>query len=211
MTNPGPSTSGRSLSVRQLTFLFLLAVAVCAVFFALGFVVGNNQSASRQGPSAEQVAPHSEIPPTVNPPAQDSPPPASPAVSNSTPGSSGVIEQDLKGPVAPPPQVASAGRNSQARANPPQNQAASPVPATASARPRRSESRGMMVQVAASHTKRQARSLVNRLRARGFHAMLIIPRGSGIYRVQVGPFSSRREALRAARRLSREGFRPFIR
>jgi cell division septation protein DedD len=68
-----------------------------------------------------------------------------------------------------------------------------------------------MVQVAASHTEAHARSLVYKLRERGFRAVMIEPRDGGIYRVQVGPFTSRHAAITTARRLTRDGYRPFIR
>lgn len=214
MSNAGPQTSGRSLTVRQVALLLLLGVAVCAVFFALGFVVGQNQSGSAQGPVAEQVAPHSEIPPTVNPSAQESEsqPPASATASTVSPLSSGVVEQDLKSgnPPLPPPTPPSGAQNGE-QIKSPEARTEPPVSA-ASARPQRAaEPRGIMVQVVASRNAAHARALVRRLRQHGFHAVLIASRRRNIYRVQVGPFRSRQSAERAVRNLSREGFRPFIR
>jgi cell division septation protein DedD len=211
MANPAPPAGARSLSVRQLALIFFLAVAVCAVFFALGFVVGNNQNASRGEPTAEQVAPHSEIPPTANPSAQESQPTVNPPLSASNSGSSAVVEQDLRSATTPTPAATSVERSARGVSRPPQTETASPSSPPGSGPVRSSEPRGIMVQVAASHAERHARSLVHSLRARGFPAVLIGPGGSGIYRVQVGPFRSRREATRVARRLSRDGFRPFIR
>jgi cell division septation protein DedD len=208
MANQGPVT-GRSLSVRQLTFIFFLGVFVCAVFFSFGYVLGRNQSASREAQSVEQVAPRSEIPPTVNPPAPGSQPPASSVATSSGPGASNVIEQDLKGAgeTAPPPVASS--RTAERATNP--VQIPSPNPEAASAPDRAPAPRGIMVQVAASRTEVHARSLIRKLRERGFRAVLIAPRGSSIYRVQVGPFRSRQQAMEAARKLRREGFRPFVR
>lgn len=210
MPNQG-SGSGRSLSVRQLMFIFFLAVTVCAIFFALGFVLGSNQNASRQAQSVEQVAPHSEIPPAVNPSAQESQSSGNASAAAPGVGSSGVTEQDLKdgGIPAPPPPVSS--RSSETKANPAQVQPSSLESEAISAPARSPASQGIMVQVAASRTEGHAQSLVHKLRERGFRAVLIEPRGSKIYRVQVGPFTSRREAVRTVKRLTREGYRPFIR
>jgi DedD protein len=211
MSNPGPAAGPRSLSVRQLVVIFFLAVAVCAVFFALGFVVANNQNTSRAEPTAEQVAPHSEIPPTVNPPEQESQAAATPPASESKPDSSTVVEQDLKSGAAPPLPAAPVERTTKEISTPSSTEAASPSSPAVPVPIRSSEPRGIMVQVAASHTEAHARYLVHSLRARGFSAVLIAPRGAHVYRVQVGPFRSRREATRTARLLSQDGFRPFIR
>jgi cell division septation protein DedD len=211
MTTPRPAGTAGSLSVRQLALLFFLAVAVCAVFFALGFVVGNNQNASRGEPTSEQVAPHSEVPPTVNPSAQQEPPPTNPPRADSKPGASSIVEQDLNSGAAPPTPVAPVQQIAPEMSHPPQTTAHSPRSEATSGPVRSSEPRGIMVQVAASHGEAHARSLTHRLRARGFPALLIGPGSSGIYRVQVGPYRSRRAAANAAARLRRDGFRPFVR
>ncbi len=71
-----------------------------------------------------------------------------------------------------------------------------------------------MIQVAATHTEQDAQSLVKTLAAHGYHARLVTPQQAGardsLYRVQVGPFGSREEAIRTLHKLSREGFKPFI-
>jgi cell division protein FtsN len=194
-----PSTGGRGLSVRQLALIFFGAVAVCAVFFALGYVVGNNQAASGAVPSVEQVPTRAEIPPTVNPPAE-SPQDAAPASSSNT-QSSTVIEQNLK------------AQSAAAAPSP-----AAEIPAHAAARPasynrvvpRASAPHGIMIQVAASHTKRAAQSLAGQLKSHGYPAVLVAARGAHIYRVQVGPFASSQQATKVLHALSRRGFRPFI-
>ncbi|HTV53596.1 MAG TPA: SPOR domain-containing protein [Terriglobia bacterium] len=207
MANPVPADSPRSLSVRQLVVIFFLAVAVCAVFFALGFVVGNTQNASRTEPTVEQVAPHSEIPPTVNPSVQESQPP----VSESKPGGPTVVEQDLKSGSMPPLPAEPVERSTKEMSSPSPSDATSPSSPVVFVPVRSSEPRGIMIQVAASHAEAHARSLVHNLRARGFSAVLIAPRGARVYRVQVGPFRSRREAATVVGRLRRDGYRPFIR
>jgi len=59
----------RGLSAVQLVLIFLGGVAVCALFFSAGFLVGYNERLSKAPPVAEQVSPPSEIPPVVAQPA----------------------------------------------------------------------------------------------------------------------------------------------
>lgn len=204
--------NSRGLSVRQLTAIFFGAVAVCAMFFALGFLWGRNGRAhNASATTLEQVPPPSEIPPTVNPPAQSSDSNAA-GVNPASDSSSSVTEQDLKPTVPTPSQT-----TSQTAPPAPQKAPAATNSSPVKSAPEPSEessSRKIMVQVAAVHTKRDARSLVRKLKGRGYHARLLTPREARahdhLYRVQVGPFSSRNEALPALHKLSREGFKPFI-
>jgi rare lipoprotein A len=193
-----PPGALRSLSVRQLILIFFGAVGVCAVFFALGFLVGSN--GRTPNPSA------SEIPPTVNQPLESS---DSGATSNSKSQTPAVIEQDLK-PTSVSPTSAS---------SPPQRTSPTTPSSTPTAAMQRVEEEStegkVMVQVAATHTEQDAQSLVKTLTAHGYHVRLVTPQQSGardnLYRVQVGPFASRQQALPTLHKLSREGFRPFIR
>ena len=59
-------TSG--LSTGHLLFVFLVGVAVCAVFFSLGFLVGYNERSSKEEVVSERVTTPPVIPPTVIPP-----------------------------------------------------------------------------------------------------------------------------------------------
>ena len=60
----------RGLSAHHLILLFLAGVAVCGVFFSLGFLVGFNERFSRSAPPTERVTAPAAIPPAVNPPAE---------------------------------------------------------------------------------------------------------------------------------------------
>ncbi len=72
------------------------------------------------------------------------------------------------------------------------------------------------VQVMALSESNRANALALRdgLRAKGFQAYVVLPRGAdgkGIYKVRIGRFAGREEALRLAERLKREeGFRPLV-
>lgn len=200
-TRSEPSGSWRGLSVRQLTLIFLGAVGVCAMFFALGYLVGANGRPANNGLTAEQVPPPSEIPPTVNPPAQSSPLPEPETSPGSQPS---VIEQDIK-PTAVPTH-SSAAPEAKTTPQSVRTTLQPSIPPT--------PTRGLMIQVAASHTEADASQLVKTLRAQGYHSVLITPQEAGmhdhIYRVQVGPYGSRPLALAAMRKLNQKGFHPFI-
>jgi len=199
------------LSVRQLTLIFLGAVGVSAMFFALGFLVGNNRRSAGSAPNVEQVSPPGEIPPVANPPLQSSQS-AGPAPDSAAGAGSPIVEQDIKPqsapsqkpqPDSPVPAPASAAAH------------ASPPPVSMQAPPRAGEAgSSVMLQVAALRTQREARSLVRRLKVHGFAAVLLTPQEAGthdrMYRVRVGPYVSRSKALAAQKRLKRAGFKSFI-
>ncbi len=63
----------KGLSTRHLILVFLAGVAVCGVFFSLGFLVGYNERSARMAPVTERVATPATIPPTVNTPLETTP------------------------------------------------------------------------------------------------------------------------------------------
>jgi cell division septation protein DedD len=74
---------------------------------------------------------------------------------------------------------------------------------------------GFTVQIAASRTKQDAEALVKILEGRGYPVFLITPEyahsNDNLYRVQVGPFTSKDDAEKVRTKLTQEGFKPFIR
>jgi cell division septation protein DedD len=74
---------------------------------------------------------------------------------------------------------------------------------------------GFTVQVAASRTKEDAEALVKILESRGYPVFLVTPEyahaNDNLYRVQVGPFTSKDDAEKVRTKLTQEGFKPFIR
>lgn len=201
----------KGLSARYLILVFLVGVAACAIFFSLGFLVGYNERTSRSPGPTEQVTPTGVIPPTVNPPldtvqttAKETrsatvPPIASPPPAEAAP--EGKASSNPTGVLAPPPNPRPAARA-----------AASSSPARGSRA--RQEEPGFTVQVAASREKADAEKLVKELKARGFAVFVVMPEYSeakdSLYRVQVGPFATREEAVRVRDRIAKEGFKPFI-
>src|SRR5208337_4948518 len=74
----------KGLSTRHLILVFLAGVAVCAVFFSLGFLVGYNEKSTRMAPVTERLAAPATIPPTVNIPPETVPVGSSSAASSTT-------------------------------------------------------------------------------------------------------------------------------
>jgi cell division septation protein DedD len=74
---------------------------------------------------------------------------------------------------------------------------------------------GFTVQIAASRTKQDAEALVKVLEGRGYPVFLVSPEyahaNDNLYRVQVGPFTSKEDAEKVRAKLMQEGFKPFIR
>ena len=183
------------LSVRQLVLLFLAGVAVCAVFFALGFVVGYNERPRVAGSG-------SVIPPVVNRPVDnDQPPPTStgsPAGKASEPQTERLSETERAESSEAPPvsQKPSNPRSDSSEAN------------------SRAEA-GIVLQVVASSSQKDAENLVSTLKSRGYPAFLVTPQqghaSDNLFRVQVGPFATRQNAEKFRKKLSDEGFHPFFR
>jgi cell division septation protein DedD len=195
-------TSGRTgksdekgLSVRYLVVVFLMGVAACAVFFSLGFLVGYNERPGRGSAATEEVVGPTMVPPLVNPPRET----GEGGSSAAAPASREPEAERVTGPAAIP-----------------DTQSAPPAPAkeTRAARPAETRS-GFTVQVIASSEQRDAQRVVDELKSRGYAVFLVKPQDSGLkdnlYRVQVGPFSTREEAERVRNRLVADGFKPFIR
>jgi DedD protein len=210
-------------SARHLVLMFLAAVAVCAVFFSLGFVVGYNHNPSRVIPVTENISGsgNGNIPPTINPPAGGSGQASSQGMEteNVSPGSASSpeplhpqslppepaatpqpkIQQPLKKPITQ--------RKPRSKPSPPERK----IPASRTAATSGSH---FAVQVMASSTRADAENLVKLLKSHGYHVFILSPQQAQtkdrLYRVQVGPFSSRVDADRARDKLESEGFRPFV-
>ena len=211
----------KGLSAGVLVVFFLVWVAVSAVFFSLGFLVGYNEQPSKAGPVTERITTTSIIPPTVNPPA-------------SAPTGSGEAFR------SEPKETASAASASLARPSTEVISKPSPKPSATTGKATGRESRvpdsgaasgsrtglaatgtagkavhtGFTVQVDALRHKQDAEALVKILKARHYPIFLVAPEYAhskdNLYRVQVGPFTTREDAERVRDRLSQEGFKPFI-
>ncbi len=198
-------TEERGLSARHLILVFLVGVAVCGVFFSLGFLVGYNERSSRTTPETERVTPPTVVPPPIN-----APPDSSPAKEAPPPANQGLSETDLTNPTA---------TNPPARQSPSPTENAQPAPERPPAPHQASESAStggpFAVQVTATRTKQDAETLVKLLKGRGYPVYLVTPEyaraNDNLFRVQVGPYQSREAAEKIKNKLAQEGFKPFIR
>lgn len=211
----------KGASARQLVLMFLAAVAVCAVFFSLGFVVGYNHAPSKVVPVTENVRPSGEIPPTVNSPSGGSSQtsPQGMETEKITPESASIPQPKQPAPVRP---KAAATKQSKASRTPkkavPRKAAESkPVPAPKPPTTLKASSASgfhFAVQVMASRTKVDAGNLVKLLKSHGYPAYVLTPQEANakdrLFRVQVGPFASRVAADTTRDKLVGEGFKPFV-
>lgn len=206
----------KGLSTRYLLMVFLAGVAVCAVFFSLGFLVGYNERSLKVVPVTENVTGSSSvIPPTINPPTSALG--TSSSTSFQPPGAGSADQISTESIQLEKSQKAQAP----APVNPPsaQTAVASPAPGVGqpatSAKPESSSpGQSLAVQVTALRDRAEAEALVKTLKRRGFAAFLLTPQAAHssdkLFRVLVGPFATRQEAEKAQAKLSRQGYRTFI-
>ena len=217
--NTDSRRDGKGLSTRHLILVFLAGVAVCGVFFSLGFLVGYNERSARMSPATERVTTPGAIPPAVNPPLETvpigtnggTPPSSSAPASPANPNAGSTSSSSQKTPET------SAGVEPPATSPPALSAKSEPAPDTAATSPEETKAAGnaFSVQVTAMRAKQDAESVVRVLRGRGYHALLVPPQHAhakdSLYRVQVGPFASRESAEKTLAKLKHEGFKPFIR
>jgi DedD protein len=197
----------RGLSARHLILVFLAAVAVCGVFFSLGFLVGYNERGSRMTPVTEHVTNPPLTPPVVSPPAESpqttataAKPPAVPPAAPVESKPSGAVAAPSTPSTAPAPKV-----ETQAEPVTP-----TPLPAASG-----EVGVGFTVQVTATRAKEDAEALVKILKARGYPVFMVAPEyahaNDNLFRVQVGPFTSRDDAEKVRKQLAADGFKPLDR
>lgn len=220
-----PEHVAKGLSAGQMVILFLAGAAVCALFFAAGFIVGYNEKSSTAAPVTEKLTESSDIPPVVT---QD--PPRQPGETSRK----GAKESKIASSEAPPeplrPQPRTSptaeGAEGQTRSEleprlPPAvmpSKGASPATAlgrTTHGTPSGPSASGMMIQVAATGTKVDAEKMVKALQTLSYPAILVTPQqahaSDNLYRVQVGPYATREIAEKIRARLIQDGFKqPFI-
>jgi cell division septation protein DedD len=211
----------KGFSAWHLVLIFLAAVAVCAVFFSLGFVVGYNQRPTRTSTQTETVTPTTNIPPTVNPPPETSSQSSTESLTTETVAPSPAKEPPAIHPhplaQAKPEQPTRPAQksvgNSKLRPSA-ERKPSAPRESRAEATAATGRNAHFAVQVIASRTRADAITLIRLLEARHYPVFLVSPKashtGDNLYRVQVGPYASRSEAERALHKLEREGFKPFI-
>ncbi len=200
----------KGISARRLILVFLAWVAVCALFFSLGFLVGYNERSSKGVAVTERVTGPSVIPPTVNPPAGEPAPADDDAAHSAAPTT--VQATPVKGSEGPSAasseMTAASARGSKSRESWAAESTSDPGHKTTL--PTSQELRtSFTVQVTASRTRQDAEALVGIVKARGYPVFLLAPdrahANDELFRVEVGPFASRDKAEKVRGRLAKEG------
>jgi DedD protein len=209
----------KGFSAWHLVLFFLAAVAVCAVFFSLGYVVGFNQRPEKTSTLSETVTPSTNIPPTVNPPSESSSSAGGVTTETLTPTPAAAPPVVQPQPVAPaiPEQKTRVAQESVTSSKPRSSAGRRPsipkeAPSEEAAAPR--QNGRFAVQVIAAKTHAGASKMARVLEARHYHVFIVSPKGThsgdSLYRVRVGPYASRSQAERVARKLKGEGFKAFV-
>ena len=199
----------KGTTFRAGVLLYLACIAVCGIFFSLGFLVGFNERGARaaNATTTEVVNGPATIPPTINPP-PDTGQTATPDSSTTrTPANAEpeteIISTKPSEPIsAPAAEKPSSAPSAKKRAD----EAATSPPALSET------GEGVTLQVAALRTRQDADTMVHLLKGRGYPVFMAGPGDSGdsLYRVEVGPFRTRAEADKAKDKLVQDGFKPFI-
>jgi cell division septation protein DedD len=172
------------LGNKQLISLFFVVVALCGVFFAVGYMIGRNTSkpASADGASTAAVAPAAA-------PAQESEPPRE-TVADTSPA-----------PVDTPPVATPAAPASVAPPEPEPVTKTRPVTET----PAVPVAGATYLQVTALR-RDDADKLVKTLREQSFPALLAASSKPDLFRVMVGPYHQTADVADAKARLKSLGF-----
>ena len=191
----------------RLLFMFLGMVALCAVFFGLGYSVGRTSA-----PSTTQAA---EPSPTVAATGAAKPSPLNPGDTAASPTPSSdqltfykAVEQKDSQPelTSKPPSEAKPEALSPAAAEEARLAAAAgmtPVTGTTPAL-------GYAVQIAAVSRKDDANALVKALRKKQYPVFIADNAPDKLFHVQVGPFPDLKEANAMKARLVADGYKPIV-
>jgi cell division septation protein DedD len=177
------------LGNKQLISLFFVVVALCGVFFAMGYMIGRNTSkpATPAPEGAPATATASPVPRSHVPQTEESEPP-----------------REASGAEAPPPASASADVEPAAARSAP-----TPAPATqtqaAHDSPIVPEAGATYLQVTALR-RADADNLVKTLREQNFPALLADSSKPDLFRVLVGPYHQTADVAEAKARLKSLGF-----
>jgi cell division septation protein DedD len=198
------------LGNKQLISLFFVVVALCGVFFAIGYMIGHNTSkstlASAEGGNAASASPATESP---VPRSQDSEPPRETAATDQ-PVTTSADSQPATPDGASTPSTTSPSTAAQVPSTP---AASAPAPSTqtqaAHDTPFVPEAGATYLQVTALH-RADADNLVKTLREQKFPALVADSSKPDLFRVLVGPYHQTADVADAKARLKALGFAPFV-
>jgi len=219
--NETPDTKSFRIEYRHLAFFFLGAVCICAVFFALGFVVGRAQTVetfSKEqdesksstvvtvGAPTKSTASKEEHPPETDLPGKDEEPKQ---------GAVGVdYRKDLDFYTAvKEPKADQNFRPGSSKADTAARSGGKPPAAgsnrSSSTRAGSDRTGVVSLQVAALKSSSEADRLAKTLRSKGYPVFIVNPPKEDpgkLIRVQIGPYTSDADATKAKARLGSDGY-----
>jgi DedD protein len=186
-----------TLGTGKMLALFFGLVAMCAVFFGMGFSLGKSSVKPENGdPPGMTTSSSGSRPPAVKP--------ANPHPPSDLTFYKAVGQKDPNAqltPNAPAPTSASASTKA-----PPANDGDSPPPDPTGA----PTLNGYYVQVAAVSKQEDAEALVDALKKKQYAAFSANAPGDKLFHVQVGPFSDIKDAESARGKLVSDGYNPIL-
>jgi DedD protein len=188
-----------TLGTGKMLAIFFTLVAICAVFFGLGFTLGKNSA--HPSLSADSAL--------MTPPSGSRPAASKSGAAPATQPQDSMTFYKAVGQKQPESQLTS--EPAPATTPTPQPAVATEKPQTASPEPTAAAvTNGYFVQVAAVSKQDDAAALVDALKKKQYSAFTANPPGDKLYHVQVGPFADIKDAEITRGRLISDGYNPIL-
>ncbi len=201
-----------TLGTAKLLGLFFALVAICAVFFALGYTLGRKSDTALAG--ATTLAPV---------PANGAKPVSSGTAPSAQMTFYKAVEQPNGNPQLTPAAAVAAPTDATAQTSAAQTTSSSATPSSPSGTPSQGAQAGgppdpmapipgtgYFVQVAAVTKQEDADALVDALKKKQYPAFVASNAPDKLFRVQVGPFGDIKEAEGVRSRLINDGYNPIL-
>ncbi|MBI1956361.1 MAG: SPOR domain-containing protein, partial [Acidobacteria bacterium] len=182
------------LENRHLLLTFFAVVALCGIFFALGYIVGRNTlSSSASAAPTETTAAAASVKPSPMPPAaylnreaQETTPAEEPSASGTDLSFYQSVEKSPEAKLAPP----------ESPATPPASEPAPPAPESPAPNGPvlQQPPAGILVQVSALGRREDADTLVQLLQERNLPVLVMAGTNDPFFHVMVGPYQNEDEA-----------------
>ena len=186
-----------TLGTGKMLALFFGLVALCAVFFGMGFSLGKNSGRPDGGDLQAVAGSSSGVRPTAVKPTDPRPP-------SDLTFYKAVGQKDPDAQLAPNTASAPSSANATTKAPPADSDAPPPDPTAAPTL------NGYYVQVAAVSKQEDAEALVEALKKKQYAAFAASTPGDKLFHVQVGPFSDIKDAEAARAKLVSDGYNPIL-
>ncbi len=185
-----------TLGTGKMLALFFGLVALCAVFFGIGFALGKNSARSNADVQAAATAPGNTRPTAVKP--------TNPRAPNDLTFYKAVGQKDPDAQLSPNSPAPASNASPSAKSATADADSPPPDPTAAPAL------NGYWVQVAAVSKQEDAQALVEALKKKQYAAFAANTPGDKLFHVQVGPFSDIKEAEGARGKLVNDGYNPIL-